>query len=71
MGHVGYQSANAKKERGALLIAFSTGRPRKWNPGNPLTMHHAVSVSIAIQDFRAHHIRGNPSHIIYVLFYSQ
>ena len=29
MRHIDYQSANAqKKKRGALLIAFSTGRPR-------------------------------------------
>ena len=31
-------------------------------------MHHALSVSIAKQEFRAHHIRSNPSHIILVLF---
>ena len=57
-----------KKERGALLIAFSTGRPRKCILGTLIRMHHAVSVSIAIQEFWAHHIRGNPSHIIFVLF---
>ena len=33
MRHIDYQSANAqKKKRGALLIAFSTGRPRNGTP---------------------------------------
>ena len=68
MRHVGYQSANAqKKKRGALLIAFSTGRPR-MEPRNSyknaprLEREHRLSMG------GAHHIRSNPSHIILVLF---
>lgn len=68
MRHVGYQSANAqKKKRGALLIAFSTGRPRNGTPvprknAPRLEREHRLSMG------GAHHIRSNPSHIILVLF---
>ena len=68
MRHVGYQSANAKKRSVVLFLSRLARGGLGWNPGNPIRMHHALSVSIAKQDFRAHHIRSNPPHIILVLF---
>ena len=62
-------SPQTRKKRSVVLFLSRLARGGLgWNPGNPIRMHHALSVSIAIQDFRAHHIRSNPSHIILVLF---
>ena len=68
MRHIDYQSANAQKRSVVLFLSRLARGGLGWNPGNPIRMHHALSVSIAKQDFRAHHIRSNPSHIILVLF---
>ena len=62
-------SPQTRKKRSVVLFLSRLARGGLgWNPGNPIRMHHALSVSIAKQDFRAHHIRSNPSHIILVLF---
>ena len=62
-------SPQTRKKRSVVLFLSRLARGGLgWNPGNPIRMHHALSVSIAKQEFRAHHIRSNPSHIILVLF---
>ena len=62
-------SPQTRKKRSVVLFLSRLARGGLgWNPGTPIRMHHALSVSIAKQEFRAHHIRSNPSHIILVLF---
>ena len=62
-------SPQTRKKRSVVLFLSRLARGGLgWNPRTPIRMHHALSVSIAKQEFRAHHIRSNPSHIILVLF---
>ena len=68
MRHVGYQSANAQKRSVVLFLSRLARGGLGMEPRSLVRMHHALSVSIAKQEFRAHHIRSNPSHIILVLF---
>ena len=62
-------SPQTRKKRSVVLFLSRLARGGLgMEPRSLVRMHHALSVSIAKQDFRAHHIRSNPSHIILVLF---
>ena len=62
-------SPQTRKKRSVVLFLSRLARGGLgMEPRSLVRMHHALSVSIAKQEFRAHHIRSNPSHIILVLF---